>query len=324
MAVRFEFYRFRFVLQALDAVTFPPGAAANTLRGAFGNLLRQSAANDAYTRFFEPTSLAGGPSGLRDQPRPFVFRCAHLDGSSFAPGEGFSFSMHLFELRRPVLPDIRAAFEGLRDVGIGLGRGRAELIRVEQLDLSDGCQPLGAPPSVISLDPDSDAPNVIGVRFVTPTELKAVGAMADNLLSNMARGPGNNPALWGGGYTFMNRVAGQPLFLLPDFPVLFSRLRDRICTLQSLYGKDRWELDFRAMGERARQVQLTRSDLNWEYTVRRSSRTKRTHPLGGFTGDAEYQGDLGEFLPWLRAGRWVGVGRQTVWGKGEFTVSGGV
>ena len=44
MAVRFEFYRFRFVLQALDAVTFPPGAAANTLRGAFGNLLRQSAA----------------------------------------------------------------------------------------------------------------------------------------------------------------------------------------------------------------------------------------------------------------------------------------
>jgi hypothetical protein len=290
MAVRFEFYRFRFVLQALDAVTFPPGAAANTLRGAFGNLLRQSAADDAYTRFFEPTSWAGGPSGLRDQPRPFVFRCTHLDGSSFVPGEEFSFSMHVFELRRPVLPDIRSAFEGLREAGIGLGRGRAELIRVEQLDLSDGCQPLGAPPSVISVDPDSDAPNVIRVRFVTPTELKAVGTMAER----------------------------------PDFPVLFSRLRDRICTLQSLYGKDRWELDFRAMGERARQVQLTRSDLNWEYTVRRSSRTKRTHPLGGFTGDVEYQGDLGEFLPWLRAGRWVGVGRQTVWGKGEFRVSGGV
>jgi hypothetical protein len=37
---------------------------------------------------------------------------------------------------------------------------------------------------------------------------------ANNLLSNMARGPGNNPALWGGGYTFMNRVGGQPLFLV--------------------------------------------------------------------------------------------------------------
>jgi hypothetical protein len=37
---------------------------------------------------------------------------------------------------------------------------------------------------------------------------------ANNLLSNMARGPGNNPALWGGGYTFLNRVPGQPLFLV--------------------------------------------------------------------------------------------------------------
>ena len=37
---------------------------------------------------------------------------------------------------------------------------------------------------------------------------------SNNLLSNMARGPANNPALWGGGYTFMNRVSGQPLFLV--------------------------------------------------------------------------------------------------------------
>jgi hypothetical protein len=37
---------------------------------------------------------------------------------------------------------------------------------------------------------------------------------SNNLLSNLARGPGNNPALWGGGYTFLNRVPGQPLFLV--------------------------------------------------------------------------------------------------------------
>src|SRR5262249_45939842 len=37
---------------------------------------------------------------------------------------------------------------------------------------------------------------------------------ANNLLDNMARGPANNPALWGGGYTFLNRVPGQPLFLV--------------------------------------------------------------------------------------------------------------
>jgi Carboxypeptidase regulatory-like domain len=37
---------------------------------------------------------------------------------------------------------------------------------------------------------------------------------SNNLLANLARGPANNPALWGGGYTFLNRVPGQPLFLV--------------------------------------------------------------------------------------------------------------
>jgi hypothetical protein len=36
----------------------------------------------------------------------------------------------------------------------------------------------------------------------------------NNLLANLGRGPSNNPALWGGGYTFLNRVPGQPLFLV--------------------------------------------------------------------------------------------------------------
>jgi hypothetical protein len=36
---------------------------------------------------------------------------------------------------------------------------------------------------------------------------------SNNLLFNMGRGAANNnPALWGGGYTFLNRVPGQPLF----------------------------------------------------------------------------------------------------------------
>jgi hypothetical protein len=35
---------------------------------------------------------------------------------------------------------------------------------------------------------------------------------SNNLLANLGRGPANNPAVWGGGYTFQNRVPGQPLF----------------------------------------------------------------------------------------------------------------
>lgn len=36
----------------------------------------------------------------------------------------------------------------------------------------------------------------------------------NNLLTELGIGPANNPALWGGGTTFYNRVPGQPLFLV--------------------------------------------------------------------------------------------------------------
>src|SRR5215469_16074851 len=37
---------------------------------------------------------------------------------------------------------------------------------------------------------------------------------ANGLLANLQRGPSNNPAIWGGGYTFLNRVPGAPLFVV--------------------------------------------------------------------------------------------------------------
>lgn len=121
------------------------------------------------------------------------------------------------------------------------------------------------------------------VRFLSPTELKGEGGIAAK----------------------------------PEFGILFARLRDRISTLRALYGGGPLEVDFRAMGERARQVRMTACDVRMVEAERRSSRTGQRHPLGGFVGDAVYDGDLAEFVPYLLAGAATGVGRQTVWGKGE-------
>jgi Carboxypeptidase regulatory-like domain len=53
-----------------------------------------------------------------------------------------------------------------------------------------------------------------GVLSYRSGQLIATPSSANNLLANLQRGPSNNPAIWGGGYTFMNRVPGQPLFLV--------------------------------------------------------------------------------------------------------------
>jgi CRISPR/Cas system endoribonuclease Cas6 (RAMP superfamily) len=66
---------------------------------------------------------------------------------------------------------------------------------------------------------------------------------------------------------------------------------------------------------------MHRCELHWEQVSRRSGRTGQVHSIGGFTGEAVYEGALAEFVPWLRAARWVGVGRQTVWGKGDVRVA---
>jgi hypothetical protein len=155
--------------------------------------------------------------------------------------------------------------------------------RLERLEALD---PQG--PCVLPLDADMAAPGRVTLVFATPTELKVAGGLARQ----------------------------------PDFPVLFARLRDRLSALRALYGAGPLEVDFRGMGERAAGVRIVRFNLTWQRARRRSLRTGQVHPLGGFTGEAEYEGELREFLPWLRAARWVGVGRQTAWGKGEVHVSG--
>jgi len=286
----FEFYRFRFHFRALDRLHFPPGKSANVVRGAFGAVLRDTVPAEVYSRLFEPgAELGPAPSGLADWPRPFVLRVAHLDGLTVDPGESLHLDAHVFDVHQPALVHFRNALAGLAEKGLGPGHGRARLEITEQLDLDGRAVPVDhtvASPTVVSLEPGAAAVAAVRLRFCTPTELKTAGKVAER----------------------------------PEFRVLFGRLRDRLSTLRSLYGPGPLDIDFRAMGERASRIRMCRCELTWEQVKRRSGRTGQVHSIGGFTGEADYEGDLAEFLPWLRAARWVGVGRQTVWGKGDVRV----
>ncbi len=305
----FELLAFRIQFKARDSIYFPPGKSGNIVRGAFGSIVRQIACipqcHDSqaceqrpscpYARIFEPAQppATDGPSGLHDWPRPFVFRAAHLDGRTIEQGEKFHFDVHLFDLKDPAIVYFVLAFSELTKQGIGPRRGRADLVRVDQLghdgaksaQLYDGSAFLTTElksPIRLELDKANQPVSKALVRFTTPTELKH----------------------------------GQLLATRPEFEALFGRIRDRLSTLRTLYGSGPLAIDHQAMGERAAKVELTRLKIDFSAAERRSAKTGERHPLGGFVGEAEYHGDLTEFLPYLHAGWWVGVGRQTVWGKG--------
>jgi hypothetical protein len=254
----FDLFALRFHLMARHTVRFPDGKSGNLLRGSFGKILKRIAGEPEYIRLFQPSAGPQGPSGLRDSPRPFVFRASHLDGKTFRAGEEFSFDVNVFDMRSPVLPYFAQAFTE----------------RLGTIQSIDGREPLHLP-----LTSRAGQPSRLRVRFVTPTELKG----ADT----------------------------------PEFGVLFARIRDRLSTLRALYGSGPLEIDFKSMGERAGRVRMTSCELQQVEVERVSRSTGQRHSIGGFTGVAEYEGELTEFLPYLEAARYTGVGRQTTWGKGE-------
>lgn len=305
--MEFRFYPLRFEFVAQEPLFFPAGKAANILRGALGVIFRKLACvphcEDArtcdirgscpYARVFEPVALGDGPSGLADWPRPFVFRARHLDGRTVQPGESFWFDLHVFSLDHNVLAYFVLTFASLAREGLGPRRGKAELRRVltrEQVLYEGSTQTISGAVEPLSLDLSHSAGSShwIRVDFLTPTELK-----------------------------HEHKIAGRP-----EFPILFGRIRDRISTLSRLYGAGVLDIDYQGTNQRAAAVKMTACHVRRQETARRSSKTGQAHSIGGFVGMAEYEGDnLAEFRPYLEVGHWIGVGRQSVWGKGEIKVA---
>lgn len=109
---------------------------------------------------------------------------------------------------------------------------------------------------------------------------------------------------------------GGRLWSTPDFSILIRRVRDRVSNLMALYGDGEPEWDFRTFGELAEQVRVLRTDVGTLEVQRKSGRTGQTHSIGGIIGEADYEGVLDPFIPFLRTAYFTGVGRHTVWGNG--------
>jgi hypothetical protein len=285
--MRFDWLRLKFEFTAMERVEFPPVIAANVLRGALGIVSRGLACT------------ADCP-GAALCPR----RAQCLYARVFEPAAPADLPSGLAALPRPfvfrarhldgrlIVPGEEFSFDlhlfsADPEIASHIRRTFEELEQ-HGLGPTRGRVKLRAMTSearTLPLHGDSRV-NRATVSFLSPTELKCGGRLAAT----------------------------------PNFGTLFGRIRDRVSVLRALYGGGPVELDFRGMGARAESIRTTSWDLEQQHTLTRySTRTGQTHPLGGFTGTAVYEGELGEFLPWLLAEA-TGVGRQAVWGKGEISV----
>ena len=279
----FDLCSYRFCLRARRAISFPASGPANWLRGGLGSTLRKIAC----------AAQCPGHDGHPTRECAFRSACAYariFEPVSAGPS-GLADPPRPFVFRASQLADRGIVpgetfwfgvnfFDTHETVPNDFARAFALLDEAE-LECVEQCTSIS-----VSLRSRLGAVDRLHVEFLTPTELK---------------GTGN----------------GNALRATPEFPILFARARDRVSTLRAFYGSGPLDIDFRGMGERARSITMTKCELRTVVRQRRSSRTGQVHGIGGFTGVAEYEGDLAEFLPILEAARWTGIGRHCVWGNGE-------
>ena len=108
-----------------------------------------------------------------------------------------------------------------------------------------------------------------------------------------------------------------------NFGDLFAQLLRRASLLRAFHctlaTADESSPDFRQWVTDARQLDFADSQLTWHDLARHSSRQRRKVPMGGLVGHCIIEGE--EFAPlwpliWL--GQWLGVGKGTTMGLGQY------
>jgi hypothetical protein len=292
-----------------------PAFKGSMLRGVFGHSLRSVVcAMEArtrcegcslrgacvYTKIFE-TFVEGEPppflKGVSTSVRPFVFEPV-TEVRDFSPGDVLETGLVLVGRAVELQPFVLLALERMGGRGFGSARARFSLERVDYLG-ADGrwrsgfragaaAWPGGVGP--VTVNGEGDECERATVRFLTPTRVQTDGTVRREVRFRRLV------------FLMLRRVLELAHFHVPGAEV-------------------DWE--FRPLLEASDRVRVVRSDLRWQGLRRYSNRQRGSVPLDGFVGEMELAGDLGPFMPLLRAAEVVHVGKGAAFGLGQVEVLAG-
>jgi len=230
-------------------------------------------------------------------PHPFVFLPPLEEKTLYRPGDTLTFDLTLVGKGADFLPYFIYTFERLGERrGLGKGRGRFSVESVAWLS------PQGE--EVLIYDGDSKTLRN-SFRSVTVQDLPAP-SLVNFLTLNFL--------------TPTRLVYAETLTPVPDFHVLIRTLLRRLSNLAYFHCGADLKLDFRGLITAAEQMETVTSDVRWYDWDRYSARQDARIKLGGFVGRVTYRGDLQSFLPLLRLGEVVHVGKGTSFGLGKYHI----
>ena len=308
------FSKFSFHLEARDTIILPP-YKGSTFRGGFGHAFkrivcsaRRRSCDECLLRkrciyiYVFDTPPPEGSEVLRkytNVPHPFVIEPPLDPGRIYAPGEPLVFSLVLVGRATEYLPYFIYTFEELGDIGIGKGRGRYRLTKVVQNGCGGETAVYSASEKALSADrrtlTPADLPTDHGenttltLRFLTPARIISRGSLVVDL----------------------------------EFHHLVRSLLRRVSSLTYFHCSSRLELDFRGMIESAAAVTTVERRLRWYDWERYSARQATRMKMGGVVGAVRFRGKLHDFMPLVRIGEFLHVGKGTSFGLGRYMVENG-
>jgi hypothetical protein len=316
MNLDFKLAKYEFHLAPGEDIRLPryPGS---TLRGGFGRAFRNVVCasrerecsecllkgNCIFPRVFDTAPPAGWERmpGQSKAPRPFVIE-PPMDGKPvYEPGETIAFGLILVGYATEYLPYFIYSFEELgRKFGLGRGRGKFRLAEVRSVSLT-GDRPiysqegklLDGSGHVIGMEAICEylrgfPSDRIVLNFVTPTRITRLGEL-----------------IAGGGFQFEH---------------LIRAVFRRGSMLASLFCNSEWDLDYSSLLEKAGEVRadaIGHAMRRWE---RYSRRQDKRLTMSGFTGRVRLEGNLEEFLPFIKLGELIHVGKGTTFGMGKYVI----
>jgi CRISPR-associated endoribonuclease Cas6 len=317
MTPNFSFQHFRFHLAPKSVLRMPAYNKGNVIRGGFGSAFRRLVCHGGcrepetcelravcpYTAVFHPFVPDGSEkvSKNRDIPRPFVIKPPLETTENYSAGARLVFDMIVVGKAKDYLPHFIVTLKELSNVGLGWNRTVCDLSSVEAVSVSGDPWPVYSsgdnmvrPPkdailwSDLSMNGDSahKGRRRMKIKFLTPTALKVDGRFAER----------------------------------PRFSHIAKRLRDRISALSYFYCGQGLDIDFKAFGEMVERIVTVEDRTHWVSSSRYSRRRDVEHDLSGFVGEVVFEGELEPFVPYLKLGEYLHVGKNAVFGNGWYKI----
>ncbi len=112
---------------------------------------------------------------------------------------------------------------------------------------------------------------------------------------------------------------GHPVIDI-DFPLFFRTLSRRISNLEAFHGGFQTDVLMTDLKTPLETIRVVSRSLRWSDQERYSRRQSRVIPQGGFVGEITFEGEMGPFLPYLKLGEAVHVGKGATFGMGRYEI----